>query len=65
MMLFIQKHGWRNDKNMVSHVQDELMYQINNLDTKYYSIIVDSTLDGRQRGLTGWTADIGPNITNT
>ncbi|GCB85604.1 hypothetical protein scyTo_0026202, partial [Scyliorhinus torazame] len=30
---------------MGKHVQDEIVNQINNLDTKYYSIIVDSTPD--------------------
>ena len=30
---------------MGKHVQDEIGNQINNLDTKYYSIIVDSTPD--------------------
>uniref|UniRef100_A0A0L8I2A3 DUF4371 domain-containing protein n=1 Tax=Octopus bimaculoides TaxID=37653 RepID=A0A0L8I2A3_OCTBM len=30
---------------MVKHVKDEVMNQINNLDIKYYSIIVDSTPD--------------------
>ncbi|GCB85110.1 hypothetical protein scyTo_0025716, partial [Scyliorhinus torazame] len=30
---------------MEKHVQDEIVNQINNLDTKYYSIIVDSTPD--------------------